>query len=105
MKQSSKDLVSAQIHIPAIFASFIIIFNDIKQIMTGLQADLFAPRDSGSPPPRSIGTLGEAILNLKGQIDSLLPEVPVIICFILPLCYSKKKMIVLIGSLLVLPWV
>ena len=38
-----------------------------------------------------IGTLGEAILNLKGQIDSLLPEGPVIICFIIPLCYSKKK--------------
>ena len=33
----------------------------------------------------------EAILNLKGQIDSLLPEGPVIICFIIPLCYSKKK--------------
>ena len=39
---------------------------------------LFAPRDSGSPPqvilltsaaPRSIETLGEAILNLSGQID------------------------------------
>ena len=29
---------------------------------------------------------GEAILNLKGQIDSLLPEGPVIICFIIPLC-------------------
>ena len=41
--------------------------------------------------PRSIGTLGEAILNLKGQIDSLLPEGPVIICFIIPLCYSKEK--------------
>ena len=41
--------------------------------------------------PRSIGTLGEAILNLKGQIDSLLPEGPVIICFIIALCYSKEK--------------
>ena len=30
------------------------------------------------------GALGEAILNLKGQIDSLLPEGPVIICFIIP---------------------
>ena len=47
--------------------------------------------------PRSIGTLGETILNLKGQIDSLLPEGPVIICFIIPLCYSKEKNI-LIGS-------
>ena len=36
-------------------------------------------------------TLGEAILNLKGQIDNLLPEGPVIICFIIPLCYLKKK--------------
>ena len=25
------------------------------------------------------------------QIDSLLPEGPVIICFIIPLCYSKEK--------------
>ena len=57
-------------------------------------------RDSESPPqefllthaqPRSIGTLGEAILNLKEQIDSLLPEGPVIICFVIPLCYSKEK--------------
>ena len=40
--------------------------------------------------PRSIETLGEAILNLKGLIDSLLPEGPVIICFIIPFCYSKK---------------
>ena len=40
---------------------------------------------------------GEAILNLKGQIDSLLPEGPVIICFIIPLYYSKEKMITLIG--------
>ena len=53
-----------------------------KQIMTGLegnrQIDLFVPRDSGSPPqefllteakPRSIGIPGEAIRNLKGQID------------------------------------
>ena len=44
-----------------------------------------------SPKRRVSGTLGEAILNLKGQIDSLLPEGPVIICFIIPLCYSKKK--------------
>ena len=50
-------------------------------------------------------TLGEAILNLKGQIDSLLPEGPVIICFIIPLCSLKKKMIILIGSLVALPWV
>ena len=40
---------------------------------------------------RSIGTPGEAILNLKGQVDSLLPKGPVIICFIIPLCYSKEK--------------
>ena len=48
--------------------------------MTGLEA-----------LPRSIETLGEAILNLKGQIDNLLPEGPVIICFIIPLCHSKEK--------------
>ena len=71
--------------------------------MTGLEGNrqIYLPqRDSGSPPqefllteaqPRSIGTLGEAILNLKGQIDSLFPEGPVIICFIIPLCYSKEK--------------
>ena len=50
-----------------------------------------------SAAPRSIETLGEAILNLKGQIDSLLPEGPVIIFFIIPLCYSKEKKF-LIGS-------
>ena len=44
-----------------------------------------------SAAPRSIETLGEAILNLKGQINSLLPEGPVIICFIIPLCFSKEK--------------
>ena len=72
----------------------------IKQIMTGLEGNPFAPRDSGAPPqeflltkaqPRSIETLGEAILNLKGQIDSLLPSRPVIICLIIPLCFSKEK--------------
>ena len=54
----------------------------------------------------SIEIFGEAILNLKGQIDtcSLLPEGPVIIYFIVPLCYSKKKNIFLIGNLLDLPW-
>ena len=32
------------------------------------------------------------IVNLKGQIDNLLPEGPVIICFIIPLRgHSKKK--------------
>ena len=30
-------------------------------------------------------------IDSKGQIDSLLPEGPVIICFIIPLCYSKEK--------------
>ena len=74
---------------------------------------MFARRDSGSPPQeflltkaqqRSIGTLAEAILNLKGQIDSLLPEGPVII-FLLYHYVTQKKMINLIGSLLVLPLV
>ena len=41
--------------------------------------------------PRSIGTLGEAILNLKGQIDSLLPEGPVIICFFYTIMFLKEK--------------
>ena len=40
---------------------------------------------------KSTGTPGEEILNLKGQIHSLLLEEPVIICFIIPLFYSKKK--------------
>ena len=53
-----------------------------KQIMTGLE---------GNRLSISIETLREAILNLKGQIDSLLPEGPVIIFFIIPLCYSKEK--------------
>ena len=44
-----------------------------------------------SASPWSIETPGEAILNLKGQIDSLLPEGPAIVCFIIPLCYSKEK--------------
>ena len=49
---------------------------------------------TGSPPqeftlmeeqPRSIKIVrGGVILNLKGQIDSLLPEGPVIICFTIP---------------------
>ena len=73
----------------------------IKQIMSGLKGNrhIYLPERFRiaslltEAQPRSIGTLGEAILNLKGQIDSLLPEGPVIICFIIPLCYSKKKMI------------
>ena len=82
--------------------------------LEGNSLDLFAPKDSGSPPqefllteaqPRLMNIFGEA--NLKVQIDSLLPEGPVIICFIRPiqLCIpSKKKMIILTGSLLDLPW-
>ena len=70
----------------------------IKQIKTGLEGNrqiYLPPGDSGSTPQeflltqaqlRSVGTLKEAILNLKGQIDSLLPEGPVIICFIIPFC-------------------
>ena len=53
-----------------------------KQIMPGLE---------DNRQLRSMGTLGEVIQNLKGQIDSLSPEGPVIICFIIPLCYTKKK--------------
>ena len=74
-------------------------------------------RDSGSPPEKFLlteaqlrleETLGEAVLNLKGQIDSLLPEGPAIICFIIPLYMyvkrTRKKNIILIGSLLDLAW-
>ena len=50
--------------------------------MTGLEGNrqIYLPREIQDRPPRvSIETLGESILNLKGQIDSLLPEGPVII--------------------------
>ena len=61
-------------------------------------------RWSGSDP--------EAILNLKGQIDSLLPEGPVIMCFIIPLCckdtqkndYFNRKLIRSIIVLISLVW-
>ena len=74
-----------------------------KQIMSGLEGNrqiYFALRDSGLPPqefllteaqPRSIEIFGEAILNLKGQIDSLLPEGPFIICFIIPYVTHRKN--------------
>ena len=39
-------------------------------------------RSHAHAAPRSIETLGEAILNLSGQIDSLLPSRPVIICLL-----------------------
>ena len=57
--------------------------------MTGLEGNRLSiyPERFRIASPR----VGEAILNLKGQIDSLLPEGPVIICFIIPLCYFKKK--------------
>ena len=71
---------------------------NITQIMTGIEG---IGRSIWSPPqefllteaqPRSIEIVGQAKLNLKGQIDSLLPEGPVIICFIIPLRrHSKKK--------------
>ena len=53
--------------------------------------------------PRSLGTLGEVILNLEGQIDSLLPEVHFL--FYNTIMLLKEKMIILIGSLLALPWI
>ena len=77
--------------------------------MTGLDRNmpnLFSPRDSGLPPQefllteaqlRSIEIFGEAILNLKGQIDSLLPERSSL--FVL-----FYQMIISIESLLDLPW-
>ena len=80
-----------------------------KQIMTGLEGNrlsicperfrIASPRVSilTEAQPRSIGTLWAVILNLKRQIDNLLPE-QVTICFIIPLYYSKEKMITLIGS-------
>ena len=56
----------------------------IKQIMTGLEGNrqICLPREIQDRL---------AILNLKVQIDSLLPEGPVIICLIIPLCFSKEK--------------
>ena len=74
----------------------------IKQIMTGLEGNrqIYLPREIQDRLPKSSIDLGfasvnrtlvEAILNLKGQIDSLLPKGPVIICFIIPLCHSKEK--------------
>ena len=57
--------------------------------MTGLEGKgtSICPESFRIASPRiSIEMFGEAILNLKGQIDSLLPEGPVIICFIIPLC-------------------
>ena len=75
--------------------------------MTGLEGNRISicPERFRIASPRvSIHRGADEVLNLKGQIDSLLPEGPVIICFIIP-CYPKKKMIILIGSLLVLTWV
>ena len=46
----------------------------------------------------SIKTFGEAIMNLKGQIDSLLPEGPVIICFIIPLCLEDTQRLFLLEA-------
>ena len=77
--------------------------------MTGLDRNmpnLFAPRDSGLPPQefllteaqlRSIEIFGEAILNLKGQIDSLLPERSSLFVLL-------YQMIISVESLLDLPW-
>ena len=45
-----------------------------------------------SATPRSIETLGEAILDLSGQIDSLLPSRPVIIfLFVYIYLYQLKN--------------
>ena len=41
--------------------------------------------------PRSIDTLGDAILNLSGQIDILFPEGPVIICLLYPRIFYLEK--------------
>ena len=70
-----------QLPIKIIFFSFEKHNVIIKQIMTCLS-------------PRSIETLGEAILNLSGQIDSLLPEGPVIICLLhVDVVYQKDFLI------------
>ena len=77
-----------------------------KQIMIGLKGNRQScPRDSATSAQEVNRNFFEAILSLKGQIDILLPEGPVIIFIIIPLCLSKKKMIILIGSFLALPWV
>ena len=59
--------------------------------MTGLEGNrqIYLPQEFllTEVQPRSIELLGG---DLKGQIDSILPEGPVIICFIIPLCYSKN---------------
>ena len=68
--------------------------NNSKQIITGLEGSrqIYLPLEIQDPPREFLMTeaqteiSGEAILNLKGQIDSLLIEGPIIICFILPLC-------------------
>ena len=67
--------------------------------MTGLEGNkqIYLPQEIQEPLPqeflsteaqtRSIELFGKVILKLRGQIDSpLLPEGPVIICFIIPLC-------------------
>ena len=52
----------------------------------------------------SIERFGEAILNLKGQIDSLLSKSPIIICFIIPcLEDTQRKNDYFISSLSDLP--
>ena len=79
----------------------------MKQIKTSLEGNrqIYLPREIQDRLPKSffllteahpssIQIFGEAILYLKGQIDRLLPEGPVIICFIIPLFYLKEKMII-----------
>ena len=67
----------------------------MTKIMIGLESNrqIYLPQEFllTEAQPRLIGTFGVVILNLKGQTDSLLPEGLVIICFIIPLCYLKKK--------------
>ena len=70
--------------------------------MTGLEGNrqIYLPERFRIASPRVSIDRGAAKVNRnswggdpesQGQIDSLLPEGPVIICFIIPLCYSKEK--------------
>ena len=81
--------------------------------MTDLEGNrqIYLPREIQDCLPksfaRSIEIFGEVILNLKGQIDSLLPEGPSHYLFYYTIMlqgHLKKKNNILIGSLLDLPW-
>ena len=61
--------------------------------MTGLEGNrqIYLPGEIQGRLPKSLDRGWKAILNLKGQIDSLLAEGPVIICLIIPLCLEDTQ--------------